>query len=126
MVSEGYVLTALHVVQGRSSLLVGPNAANLASMLGSKEQLFAISVVVLSAKLAKRMTERQGKKVLMASLDNRRPAAKEQLRVLGELARDLAADRPRRPVRPRSCPSRTAESMPSGNGSAQPDRKSVV
>ncbi|RYE86828.1 MAG: signal recognition particle protein, partial [Hyphomicrobiales bacterium] len=38
----------------------------------------------LSAKLAKRMKERQGKKVLMASLDNRRPAAKEQLRVLGE------------------------------------------
>ncbi len=38
----------------------------------------------LSAKLAKRMTERQGKKVLMASLDTRRPAAKEQLRVLGK------------------------------------------
>jgi signal recognition particle GTPase len=37
-----------------------------------------------SAKLAKRMKERQGKKVLMASLDDRRPAAKEQLRVLGE------------------------------------------
>ena len=35
--------------QGR----VLPNAANLAAMLGSKEQLFAISVVVLSAKLAK-------------------------------------------------------------------------
>ena len=32
---------------------VMPNAANLASMLGSREQLFAISVVVLSAKLAK-------------------------------------------------------------------------
>ena len=38
----------------------------------------------LTAKLGKRMKERQGKKVLMASLDNRRPAAKEQLRVLGE------------------------------------------
>jgi signal recognition particle subunit SRP54 len=38
----------------------------------------------LSAKLAKRLRERQGKKVLMASLDDRRPAAKEQLRVLGE------------------------------------------
>ncbi len=37
-----------------------------------------------SAKLAKRMTERQGKKVLLASLDTRRPAAQEQLRVLGE------------------------------------------
>jgi signal recognition particle subunit SRP54 len=38
----------------------------------------------LSAKLARRLKERQGKKVLMASLDDRRPAAKEQLRVLGE------------------------------------------
>jgi signal recognition particle subunit SRP54 len=38
----------------------------------------------LSAKLAKRLKERQGQKVLMASLDDRRPAAKEQLRVLGE------------------------------------------
>ncbi len=38
----------------------------------------------LTAKLGKRLSERQGKKVLMASLDDRRPAAKEQLRVLGE------------------------------------------
>jgi signal recognition particle subunit SRP54 len=37
-----------------------------------------------SAKLAKRLTERQRKKVLMASLDTRRPAAQEQLRQLGE------------------------------------------
>ena len=37
-----------------------------------------------TAKLAKRLTERQKKKVLMASLDTRRPAAQEQLRVLGE------------------------------------------
>jgi len=37
-----------------------------------------------TAKIAKRMKERQGKKVLLASLDTRRPAAKEQLRVLGE------------------------------------------
>jgi DnaJ like chaperone protein len=32
---------------------LGPDAANLAAMLGSREQLFAICVVVLSAKLAK-------------------------------------------------------------------------
>ncbi|MCU0888137.1 MAG: TerB family tellurite resistance protein [Rubritepida sp.] len=32
---------------------IGPDAAGLAALLGSKEQLFAISVVVLSAKLAK-------------------------------------------------------------------------
>lgn len=37
-----------------------------------------------SGKIAKRLTERQRKKVLMASLDTRRPAAQEQLRVLGE------------------------------------------
>ena len=36
-----------------------------------------------TGKLAKRLTERDGKRVLMASLDTRRPAAMEQLRVLG-------------------------------------------
>ncbi|HLW26641.1 MAG TPA: signal recognition particle protein [Kiloniellales bacterium] len=37
-----------------------------------------------TAKLAKRLTERERKKVLMASLDTRRPAAQRQLAVLGE------------------------------------------
>ena len=37
-----------------------------------------------TAKIAKRLTERGGKKVLMASLDTRRPAAMEQLAVLGQ------------------------------------------
>jgi signal recognition particle subunit SRP54 len=37
-----------------------------------------------SAKIGKRLMDRQGKKVLMASLDTRRPAAQEQLRQLGE------------------------------------------
>jgi signal recognition particle subunit SRP54 len=37
-----------------------------------------------TAKLAKRFSEKLKKKVLMASLDTRRPAAQEQLRVLGE------------------------------------------
>ncbi|NJN00514.1 MAG: signal recognition particle protein, partial [Aquincola sp.] len=36
------------------------------------------------AKIGKRLTDRDKKKVLMASLDTRRPAAQEQLRVLGE------------------------------------------
>ncbi|MEL6679417.1 MAG: signal recognition particle protein, partial [Pseudomonadota bacterium] len=36
-----------------------------------------------TAKLAKRLTERENKRVLMASLDTRRPAAMEQLGVLG-------------------------------------------
>ena len=37
-----------------------------------------------SAKIAKRLTEKQNKKVLMASLDVRRPAAQQQLAVLDE------------------------------------------
>lgn len=37
-----------------------------------------------TAKIARRLTERSRKKVLMASLDTRRPAAMEQLKVLGE------------------------------------------
>ncbi|MGI9354070.1 MAG: signal recognition particle protein [Rhizobiaceae bacterium] len=37
-----------------------------------------------TGKIAKRMQEKQNKKVLMASLDVRRPAAQEQLRQLGE------------------------------------------
>jgi len=37
-----------------------------------------------TAKIAKRLTEREKKKVLMASLDTRRPAAQDQLRILGE------------------------------------------
>ena len=37
-----------------------------------------------TAKIAKRLTEKEKKKVLMASLDVRRPAAQEQLKVLGE------------------------------------------
>src|SRR5476651_2075690 len=39
-----------------------------------------------TAKIAKRLTDRQKKKVLMASLDVRRPAAMEQLAVLGREA----------------------------------------
>ncbi|MEN8708511.1 MAG: signal recognition particle receptor subunit alpha, partial [Paracoccaceae bacterium] len=37
-----------------------------------------------TAKLAKRLTQRDGKKVLMASLDVNRPAAMEQLAILGQ------------------------------------------
>src|SRR5947208_7091543 len=37
-----------------------------------------------AAKIAKRLTERNKARVLMASLDVKRPAAQEQLRVLGE------------------------------------------
>ncbi len=37
-----------------------------------------------TAKVAKRLTEKDKKKVLMVSLDTRRPAAQEQLKILGE------------------------------------------
>ncbi|MFC6490408.1 signal recognition particle protein [Nitratireductor sp. GCM10026969] len=37
-----------------------------------------------TGKIAKRLSERQGKKTLMASLDTRRPAAQEQLKQIGE------------------------------------------
>ena len=40
-----------------------------------------------TAKIAKRLTEREGKKVLMASLDVNRPAAQEQLATLGTQAK---------------------------------------
>ena len=37
-----------------------------------------------TAKIAKRLTERDKRKVLMASLDTQRPAAQEQLAILGQ------------------------------------------
>ena len=48
-----------------------------------------------TGKIAKRLQETQNKKVLMASLDTRRPAAQEQLRQLGEAdrRRDVAHSR---------------------------------
>ncbi len=47
-----------------------------------------------SAKLAKRLTERDRKRVLMASLDVARPAAQEQLAVLGrQIVRRHASSR---------------------------------
>ena len=77
----------------------------LAAMLGSDQQSIdlnaappvAIMMVGLqgsgktttTAKLARRLTDRQKRKVLMASLDVRRPAAMEQLAVLG---RDAQVD----------------------------------
>ena len=72
----------------------------LVEMLGSEGEVIDLNapapVVIMMAglqgsgkttttgKIAKRLTEKQGKKVLMASLDTRRPAAQEQLRQLGE------------------------------------------
>jgi len=72
----------------------------LVETLGSEQQelnLIAVPPVVYmmvglqgsgkttsTAKIAKFLTEKHGKKVMMASLDVRRPAAQEQLKILGE------------------------------------------
>ena len=62
-----------------------------------------------TAKLAKRLTERERKKVLMASLDVARPAAQEQLAVLGRQANvDTLADRRRASSRSRSPSARSS------------------
>jgi signal recognition particle subunit SRP54 len=72
----------------------------LVEMLGADAQPFDVGTVppvpvlmvglqgsgktTSTAKIARRLQQRDRKKVLMASLDTRRPAAMEQLRVLGE------------------------------------------
>jgi len=61
-----------------------------------------------TAKLARRLTQRDKRKVLMASLDVYRPAAQEQLAVLG---RDLAVDT--LPVVAGQMPTQIAQRAPS-------------
>ena len=72
----------------------------LVEMLGAESEGLSLNVVppavimmiglqgsgktTSTAKIALRLTNREKKKVLMASLDTRRPAAQEQLKVLGE------------------------------------------
>lgn len=72
----------------------------LVEMLGSEQQSISTASVppvpilmvglqgsgktTSTGKIAKRLTEKEKKKVLMASLDTRRPAAQEQLKILGE------------------------------------------
>ncbi len=63
-----------------------------------------------TAKIAYRLTNRERKKVLMASLDTRRPAAQEQLRVLGEP--DRASRRCRSSPARRRCRLRGAPRKP--------------
>jgi signal recognition particle subunit SRP54 len=56
-----------------------------------------------TAKLAKRLKDRNGKKVLLASLDTNRPAAMEQLAILGtQIGVDSAAHRQGRKAPSRS------------------------
>ncbi|MEL7016895.1 MAG: signal recognition particle protein [Pseudomonadota bacterium] len=74
-------------VQSEDGGLAGENALNLAVtppavilMVG----LQGSGKTTSSAKIALRLTKRDKKRVLMASLDTRRPAAQEQLKILGE------------------------------------------
>jgi signal recognition particle subunit SRP54 len=62
--------------QGIDLIAAPPVAIMMVGLQGSGK-------TTTTAKIAKRLTERQKKKVLMASLDVRRPAAMEQLAVLG-------------------------------------------
>ena len=65
-----------------------------------------------TAKIAKRLTETAKRKVLMASLDTRRPAAMEQLAVLGK---QVASTRCRSSPARRRCRSRRARCRPDGS-----------
>ncbi|WP_457089138.1 signal recognition particle protein [Microvirga sp. P5_D2] len=72
----------------------------LVEMLGSNAEVISLNAVppvgilmvglqgsgktTTTAKIAKRLTDRENRKVLMASLDTRRPAAMEQLAILGK------------------------------------------
>jgi len=62
-----------------SELLIDVTPPAIVMMVG----LQGSGKTTTTAKLAKRLKEKQGKKVLMASLDVNRPAAQEQLAVLG-------------------------------------------
>src|SRR3546814_3924643 len=50
-------------------------------------QTCALPISTSTAKIAKLLKEKHGKKAMMASLDVNRPAALEQLKVLGEQVR---------------------------------------
>lgn len=63
-----------------SALNVDGTAPNVVMMVG----LQGSGKTTTTAKIAKRLTEKGRKKVLMASLDVNRPAAQEQLAILGE------------------------------------------
>ncbi len=65
-----------------SDLLIDVNPPAVVMMIG----LQGSGKTTTTAKLAKRLTEKNRKKVLMASLDVARPAAQEQLAVLGRQA----------------------------------------
>jgi signal recognition particle subunit SRP54 len=72
--------------------MLGAEAAELDIGVAPPAVIMAVGLqgsgkTTTTAKIAKRLSERERKKVLMASLDVQRPAAQEQLAVLGEQAK---------------------------------------
>jgi len=71
--------------------MLGPDTAELNTAVAPPAVIMMVGLqgsgkTTTTAKLAKRLTEKDRKKVLMASLDVARPAAQEQLAVLGRQA----------------------------------------
>jgi signal recognition particle subunit SRP54 len=77
IVNDELVRVLGHDAQGIDLAATPPVVMMLVGLQGSGK-------TTTTAKLGKRLQERDKRKVLMASLDTRRPAAQEQLRVLGE------------------------------------------
>lgn len=75
---------ALVDMLGREAVAVNVDAAAPAVVL--MVGLQGSGKTTTTAKIAKRLQEKEKKRVLMASLDTRRPAAQEQLKILGEQA----------------------------------------
>jgi signal recognition particle subunit SRP54 len=76
IVNDELVRVLGHDAQGIDLAATPPVVMMLVGLQGSGK-------TTTTAKLAKRLQDRDKQKVLMASLDTRRPAAQEQLRVLG-------------------------------------------
>ena len=89
------VAPAQQVVKIVNDLLVemlGPESQDLEIRAAPPAALMIVGLqgsgkTTTTAKIGLRLTQSQSKKVLMASLDTRRPAAQEQLAVLGEQAK---------------------------------------
>ena len=77
IVNDELVRVLGHDAQGIDLAATPPVVMMLVGLQGSGK-------TTTTAKLGKRLQDRDKQKVLMASLDTRRPAAQEQLRVLGE------------------------------------------
>ncbi len=73
-----------HLVEMLGSETVGISLAAVAPVPILMVGLQGSGKTTTAAKIAKRLTEKENKKVMMASLDIYRPAAMEQLKILGE------------------------------------------